>query len=245
MDTQHFHRFLASVPGSAGERLSWVVAVNMILTGTPVAAGSLVQLIGVDVIPALVEAGAPPAALRAAIDAGALIRHRELPGLIGRSGGRAVFAEWCWQAGYTAPDDCPEIVDLYRGTLGCSPAQAASGLHWSTRFDSAAAFATRFADDHLTGVIVVHARVPRSEIACFVQTSLMGEVIPAEPPTVFDVIADREQIAAAVMREAARQDQFLQAGYTLSETYGTGERIAWEARARMAAGVLPGTAIVT
>jgi hypothetical protein len=244
MNTHHLQRFLANQPGSLGQRMSWSMAVNMIMAGQPVAAGALVDLIGLDVIPALVEAGAPAPALRAAIDAGALVRYRELPGLIARNGGRAVFADWCRQAGYTAPETLPQTVDLYRGTLGCSAAQAATGLHWTTRFDSAAAFAAWYADDDLTGVIVLHTRVPRTEIACFISTSVHDEMIPADVPAMFDVITDKDRIKAGVVREAARQEQ-LQARYVLPKGHGTAERVAMEARARMAAAGVPrGAALI-
>lgn len=245
MDTQRLHHFLARVPGTAGDHLGRRMAVNMLEAGRAVGAGVLVEMVGPDVLPALVAAGAPASALRAAIDAAVVARHRELPGTIVRNGGRAVFADWCRQAGYVAPQEWPGTVGLYRGTLGCNPAEAAAGLHWTTRFDDAAFYAARFADEHLTGAIVLHARVPRSEIACVIAGSAHEEVVPADVPTSFDVISDKARIGDAAVRNVERMnDMKAGGGWYEADTGGMSKRVAMAARARMAAiEVPPGASI--
>lgn len=241
MNIEALHQFIASVPGSFGDAIGRRIAVNQIAAGSVNHAAALVGLAGLDVIPALVAAEAPPAMLRAAIQYAVLHEYRDLPGL-----DRAAFAGWCRQAEFTAPPGTPEVVSLYRGTMGCRPTIAARGWHWSFSLDDAAYYGCRFADAAMTGVIVVHARVPREGIAAFITGTAYSEVIPAEVPAEFETIIDHERIGDAAVR-AARRFQELRAagGWSDTGTAGIARQAAMAARARMtAAGVVPGTAIV-
>lgn len=246
MDHQRLHQFVATVPGSFGDHVARRMAVNMLAGGNAAGAAALVGLVGLDVIPALVEAEIPPAALRTVIENAALFHYRELPGLIAANGGRPAFAAWCRQAEFAGPETLPETVDIFRGTLGCSPAEAATGLHWSLAFDDAAFYAARFADEDLTGVHVIHARVPRSDIAAFIAGTAHQEVIPAEVPASFEVIIDKNRIGDAAVRNGLWIQKIKEGGgWYETGTHGTAERIAREARARMAAtGVPRGASIV-
>lgn len=246
MDVQALHQFVASVPSTPGQVFARCLAVNALAAGSVKHAAALVGIVGPEVIPALVAAGAPPAMLRTAIQHAVLFRYREMPAFIEAHGGRAAFAGWCRRAAFTAPDELPGIVDLYRGTLGCSPSEAVKGLHWSLRFDDAAFYAARHADAALTGVIVVHARVPREGIAAFISGTAHQEVVPVEAPAVFEVIIDKERIGDAAVRNALRlQGLRDREGWKTIEICGTAARVATEARARMAeAGVPRGTAIL-
>lgn len=238
---------IVSVPGTIGQLFARRTAVNMILAGNADAAGALVDLIGLGAIPALVEAGAAPAAIRVAIETALLFHYKELPGFIAAHGGRAVFAAWCRRAAFQAPPGTPEVVDVYRGTMGCSPADAATGLHWSLSFDDAAHYACRFADARLTGVIVLHARLPRQGIACFVSDVAHSELVPADVPASYETITDHERIGDAAVRNAHRMQVLKAAGgwREIEGGRGVGRQAAMAARARMAvAGVAPGTAIV-
>lgn len=130
--------------------------------------------------------------------------------------------------------------------MGCSPAEAATGLHWTTSFDDAAFYACRFADAALTGVIVLHARVPRDGIACLVTTSAHSEVVPAEAPTDFEVITDHERIGDAAVRRHHQLAALKTVGWVETGAAGVAEAAAHATRARMAAAGVPrDTAIVT
>lgn len=202
MDVQALHQFVASVPGSFSQIVLRRAMIQQIEMGKTKGAAHLMNLVGIEVIPALIKAGAPAPMIRAAIEKAVYDRYHDL-----RAVDRAVFAGWCRQGGFIAPRSSPEVMSLYRGTMGVSPAVAATGLHWTPRFESAAIFAARFADTDLTGCIVLHARVPRDEIVCFLSDSAHGEVIPAQAPVVFDVVTDKERIGGAALREAARQQE--------------------------------------
>ncbi|MEE8630219.1 MULTISPECIES: hypothetical protein [Methylobacterium] len=246
MDTQQLLHALATVPGTPGQHITRRMAVNMIAAGRAIAGGALVELIGPEVIPVLVAACAPAPALRSAIDTALLVRHREMPAFLASSGGRPEFANWYRRAEYTLPAEMPEIVDIYRGSMGCSPAAAATGLHWSLNSDDAAYYACRFADAAMTGVIVVHARVPRDGIACIVSGCAHSELVPVEAPTSFEVITDHQRIGDAAERRHHQLAAMKAAGgWFETITTGMAGAAAKANRARMAAaGVAPGTAIV-
>lgn len=226
MNVQLLHRRIAALAGTLGERLAWSMAVERLDADH---AAALVDLAGLDVIPALIEAGAPPAVLRAAVEAAALWKHWDLKGIE-----RETLAAWCRQAGFTAPETLAETVDLYRGTLGCTPAEAAAGLHWSPRFDAAAWYAARFADAALTGAMVLHARVPRDGIAAFIPGTADDEVVLAEVPTVFTIITDPERIGDAAVRWDRRIRALLAEGWASVGGYARSRQVAMAARARMA-----------
>ena len=240
MDVQALYQLVDEAPG--GNCLNFALRralVDRVASGETKAAEWLVPLAGLAAIPALIEAGAPAPALQAAIGKAIYSHYHEL-----RSVERALFAAWCRTAAFRVPPNLPEMVNLYRGTMGVSPAVAATGLHWAARFESAALFACRFADTDLTGCIVIHARVPRDEIVCFAPDSVHGEMIPARAPAVFDVITDKERIGGAALREAARQQE-IQAHFGPALSFGLAEQVAMRTRARMtAAGVPRGAAIV-
>lgn len=243
------HRLIASYPGTIGKRVALMRGAAMAMQGRTEAGGALVELAGPEFIRALVEAGASPPVLRNAIETALLEWYRELPGYIAANGGRAAFADWCRQARFTEvmPADLPETVDIYRGTMGCSPAAAAKGLHWSLSFDDASRYACRFADEHLTGVIVLHARVPREGIACYVTGTGHSELVPAEVPIAYKVVTDHKRIDEAAVRCIERMRALLATpGWTEIEgSRGIGRQVAMATRARMAAaGIPPGTAIV-
>jgi hypothetical protein len=220
------------------------MAVNMVAAGRAEAGGALVELAGLAVLPALAEANAPAPALRSAIEAALLEHYRQLPGFTTR----ARFTAWCRQAEFSVPAGLPETLDIYRGTMGCSPAAAATGLHWTTTFEMAALYACRFADAALTGVIVLHARVPCERVAAFLTCVMGNEVIPAEVPTDYEVITDHQRIGDAAVRWAARQNElWAQGGWLLvgGTADSLGRRGAMSTRARMAAAGVPrGAAIV-
>lgn len=240
MDVQSLHQFVVSVPGTFGQLLSRRMMVNWIAAGRVDAAASLVGLAGLDTIPALIGAGAPAPMLQAAVGHAVFHRYHELRGV-----DRAAFAAWCRQAKLTAPHPLPEMVDIYRGTMGCSPAEAATGLHWSLSFDDAAYYAARFADTHLTGCIVLRTRVPRDEIVAFIGGSANQEVVPAEVPTAFEVVTDHQRIGDAALRCALRLQALKAKGWAETGSAGSAEQVAMQTRARMAAAGVPrGTAIV-
>lgn len=251
MNRKIIEDFIATVPvNTIGERFALGVAVGWIERGVTGSAAHLLAVGGLGAIPALVAAGAPPAMLREAIDAALLSYHRDLPGFLARSGGRPALAAWCRAAGYTLPEGTPEVVDLYRGTMGCSPAEAAAGLHWTTAFDKAALYACRFADAALTGVIVTAARVPRAGIAAWVVGVVNTEVVPAEAPAAYEVVTDKERIGDAAVRFARKQEILAAEGWTAAPGSVASDRQAEAAamatRARMAAAGVPrGTAIVS
>lgn len=218
MDQQHLLDFIARSPGTIGQRMGRQVAVGMIAGGRVEAAGALVDLMGLSVLPALAAAGVPAPALRRAIETALLERYRELPAFIATNGGRPAFASWCRQAAFTLPAELPETLDIYRGTMGCSPVEAAAGLHWSLNFDDAAHYACGFADAALTGVIVLHARVPRDGIACIVSTSAHREVVPVEVPTDFEVITDHQRIGDAAVRQHHQLAALLEKGWIQTGT---------------------------
>ncbi|PWN59546.1 hypothetical protein C1631_023230, partial [Chryseobacterium phosphatilyticum] len=114
MDVQALHQFVASVPGTFGQLISRRAAVNLIAAGRVDAAAALVGLAGLDTIPALIRAGAPPPMVQAAIGHAVFYRYHEL-----RSVDRVTFAAWCRQAAFTAPQPLPEMIEIYRGTMGC------------------------------------------------------------------------------------------------------------------------------
>ena len=221
------------------------IAVGMIAGGRVDAAGALVDLMGLPILPALVAAGAPVPALRRAIETALLERYRELPAFLAANGGRAAFANWCRQAEFTLQAELPETLDIYRGTMGISPQIAATGLHWSLNFDDAARYAVRFADADLTGCVVLHARVPRDSIACLVSTSAHSELVPVEAPTSFEVITDYQRIGDAAVRRHHQLAALVAAGWVETGSAGVAEAAARATRARMAAAGVPrGTAIV-
>lgn len=256
MDQQHLLDFIARSPGTIGQRIGRQVAVGMIAGGRVEAAGALVDLMGLSVLPALAAAGAPAPALRRAIETALLERCRELPAFIAANGGRPAFASWCRQAAFTLPAELPEVVSLYHGTMGVSPQTAATGLHWSLSFDDAAHYACGFADAALTGVIVLHARVSRDGIACIVSTSAHSEVVPVEAPTDFEVITDHQRIGDAAVRRHHELAPLLDKGWIQTGAAGAAEAVirgqltaaqaaAHATRARMAAAGVPrGAAIV-
>lgn len=247
VDVQALHQFVAAVPGTFGQSLSRRLAVDWIAAGRTDAAAALVGIIGPEVVPALVAAGAPAPILRTAIQHAVLFHSARLPGSIAQHGGRAAFAEWCRLARFELPRGVPETVDVYRGTMGCSPAEAVQGMHWSLKFDHAAFYGARHADADLTGVIVVHARIPRAGIALHVSNTHHSEVVPAEAPRHFEVIADHQGIGDAAVRYAIERREVVAAGdgWSAVDSFGGPQRAAAAARARMAAAGVPrGTAIV-
>lgn len=248
MNTQQLLHALTTVPGTPGQHITRRMAVNMIATGRAEAGGVLVDMVGLAAIPALAAAGAPAPALRIAIETALLEYYKELPPFIAANGGRPAFAKWCRQAAFTLPSELPEMVDLYRGTMGVSPEIAAAGLHWSNAFGKAAFFACRFADAHLTGVIVLHARVPRDSLVAAVaglEEHGEHELVLADVPTSFEVITDHALILHEAFQAMRRYQALAEQGYKFTETRGHAERAAAATRARMAAaGVAPGTAIV-
>ena len=134
---------------------------------------------------------------------------------------------------------------LVRGRYRCSPAEAATGLHWSLGFDDAAYYAARFADTDLTGCIVLRARVPRDEIVAFIGGSANQEAIPAEVPTAYEVVTDHQRIGEAAVRCALRLQALKAKGWAETGSEGISEQAAMQTRARMAAAGVPrGTAIV-
>lgn len=226
MNVQLLHRRIATLASTPGQALAWGMAVNR-LDATHAAA--LVDLAGLDVIPALIEAGAPPALLRAAIETAVTQRHWDL-----KEVERATLAAWCRLAGFTAPETLPETADLYRGTIGCSPAETATGLHWSPRFEAAAWYGARFAAADLAGVIVLHARVPRSGIAAFIPGTADDEVVPVEVPAAFEVIRDAGRIGDAAVRWDRRLTELKAQGWASVKSYERSRQVAMQARARMA-----------
>ncbi|EHP94206.1 hypothetical protein [Methylorubrum extorquens] len=240
MDVQALHQFVASLPGTFGQLISRRMMVNRMVAGRVDAAATLVGLAGLDTIPVLIGAGAPPPMVQAAVGYAVFYRYHELRGV-----DRAAFAAWCRQAAFTAPRPLPEMVEIYRGTMGCSPAEAAAGLHWSLGFEDAAYYAARFADADLTGCIVLRTRVPRDEIVAFIGGSANQEVIPAAVPTTFEVITDHQRIGDAALRCALRLQALKAKGWAETGSEGIAEEAAMATRARMAAtGVPRGTAIV-
>lgn len=240
MDVQALYQFVASVPGTFGQLISRRAAVNLIAAGRVDAAATLVGLAGLDTIPVLIGAGAPAPMVQAAVGHAVFHRYHELRGV-----DRAAFAAWCRRAAFTAPQPLPEMVEIYRGTMGCSPAEAATGLHWSLGFDDAAYYAARFADTDLTGCIVLRARVPRDEIVAFIGGSANQEAIPAEVPTAYEVVTDHQRIGEAAVRCALRLQALKAKGWAETGSEGISEQAAMQTRARMvAAGVVRGTAIV-
>lgn len=226
MDVQLLHRRIAALATTLGERLAWGLAVERLDADH---AAALVDLAGLNVIPALIEAGAPPALLRAAIETAVTQRHWDL-----REVERTTLAAWCRQAAFSAPETLPGAVDLYRGTIGCSAAETATGLHWSTRFEAAAWYGARFADAALTGVIVLHARVPRCGIAAFISGTADDEVVPAEVPAAFEVISDAGPIADAAVRWDHHLTELKAQGWASVKSYERSRQVAMAARARMA-----------
>ncbi|WP_245268061.1 hypothetical protein [Methylorubrum extorquens] len=228
------------MPGTFGQHISRRMTVNQIAAGRLDAAAALVGPAGLDTIPALIRAGAPAPMVQAAIGHAVFHRYHEL-----RSVDRTTFANWCRQAAFTAPRPLPEMVEVYRGTMGCGPAEAATGLHWSLSFDDAAYYAARFADSELTGCIVLRARVAPDEIAAFIGGSANQEVIPVAAPALFEVIDDHQRIGDAAVRCARRGQTLLVQGWTETGSEGIAEEAAMATRARMAAAGVPrGTAVV-
>lgn len=216
----------------------------MIAAGRVEGAGALVGFVGVGAIPVLIEAGVSRETLRMVLNHVVMRHYHAL-----RHVDRAAFTAWCREAEFEVPPGTPETLDLYRGTMGCSPANAARGLHWSLSFDVAAACACRFTDRHGTGVIVLHAKVPRARIAMFVVDTAHKEVIPAEPPAVFEVVTDKLRIGYAAARGVARCNDLIARGIMTDthteETARYSRADALITRAMMtAAGVVPETAIV-
>lgn len=217
------------------------IALKQVTAGSLDHAAALVGLAGLGAIPALLVAGAPPAMLRAAIGYAVVNHYRELPGL-----DRAAFAGWCRAAEFAAPAGTPETFDIYRGTVGVSPADAARGWHWSLSFDDAAYYGCRYADAALTGVVVIRARVRRDEIAAWIAGTAHSELIPAETPAEFETMTDHGEIGDTAVRAAHRYEALIQSGeWRDNGSRGLGQHAAMAARARMAAAGVPrGTAIV-
>ena len=238
---------LMTVAPTPGGRVALMRCASLAMSGRVEAGGALVELGGPDFIRALAEAGAPPPVLRSAIEAALLERYKELPSFIAANGGRPAFTRWCRQAEFVVPASLPETVDIYRGSMGVSPHVAKLGLHWSLSFDDASYYAARFADEHLTGAVVLHARVPRDSIACIVSCTAHSELVPADVPAEFVVIIDHDRIADAAVRAMELRKAQIASGkwFVIAGSHGIGRRDALEARERMAAaGVAPGTALV-
>ena len=236
-------QFIAAQPWWQREGLQR--GLDMAMQGRAEAGGALVQMGGLDFICGLAEAGAPPTSLRCAIETALLERYSELPSFIAANGGRAAFASWCRKAQFVVSEALPETLTIYRGTMGISPAVAASGLHWADTFEKACFYACRFADRHMTGVIVVKAEVHRDEIVAFLEALGEHEVIPADVPAHFEVVADHELILSAGHRALLRYRDQIAQGHPFIATRGIAERAAMVTRDRMtAAGIAPGTAIV-
>lgn len=227
MNAQILHRRIAALATTPGEHLAWAMAVERLDADH---AAALVDMAGPGVIPALVEAGAPLAFLRAGIETAVTHRHWDLKGVE-----RATFAAWCRLAAFTTPETLPETLDIYRGTLGCSPAEAAEGLHWSRSFEAASWYGARFAADDLAGVIVLHARVPRSGVAAFISDTSDDEVVPVEVPAVFEVVTDVPRIGDAAVRWDRRLTEMKAQGWASFESFERSRQVAMAARAQMAA----------
>lgn len=228
MDVSPLHRLVARASTRNVDYLAAREAVNQIAARDIDGIPTLFDILGLDALPALVEAGVPPSMLRIAIEIG-IKHHWDLPGFIERIGGRAVFMGWCRAACFSlTPDELPPVLDLFRGTFGIDPATAAAGLHWSLAFENAAQYAigraTHLSDDDFAraigrdthapddddrpGPIVLHARVPREGVAAFIYGNLRQEVIPAEAPVEFVVITDRTRIFDAAMASLRRLSYF-------------------------------------
>ena len=240
MDHQRLLAFVATVPGTIGQLFARQIAVNMAAAGKPEAGIALVEMVGLGSIPALATAGAPAPVLRTAIEHAMRSHCMELRGV-----DRPTFAAWCRQAEFSPPGPLPDVIDIYRGTMGCSPADAVTGLHWSLEFDKAAFYAVRFADTDLTGCIVLHARVHRDELIAFVSGAAGSEVVPATVPWDFEVVTDKDRIGDAGVRHARYEQSLAAKGWVETDSLGNAEAAAMAARARMAAAGVPrGAAIV-
>ncbi len=239
------HQLIATYPGTLGQRVALARGADMAMRGRAEAGGALVEMGGAEFVRALFKAGASSPVLQSAIETALLIRYRELPAFIGANGGRAEFASWCRQAEFTIPETLPDTLTIYRGTMGCSPAAAATGLHWTDTFEKACFFACRFADEHLTGVIVLKAEVRRDELVAFLEAAGEHELIPAAVPTSYEVVTDHALIGAAGHRAMIRYRDLIAQGHPFIPTLGMAEQAAMATRTRMAAaGVAQGAAIV-
>ena len=205
-NVEGLQQFVASAPGSGTVNLRRIM-VDLVAGGDIKGAAHLVSLVGIEIILALIEAGAPVPMIRATVQHAVLYCYHDIRGI-----NRTMFADWCRQPGFTTPRGLPKTVSLYRGTMGLSPAVAATGLHWSLSFEDAAYFAVRFADTDLTGSIVLHARVPLDEIVAFIAGTAHQGVVPATLPTTFEVITDQQRIGDAAVRCARRGQALLAQG---------------------------------